>query len=423
MKNLKEIESNLRNTFKDLSKDELIDRIMNKELQDKAWAVLPKEFREEVKKEWKSVDNVERLTHDAFLRGKYSMLTSLFGEHNLTSDTETEEMLIISRKAAEEFYDKYFGKRLCEVNRSSMRYAINALFGGKCRVGEDDVIETKPKFKVGDKVKILSDGRTGTITSIKESPAPYFVIWDNIQGITGGYLTESDIELYTEEKKFLVGEKVIISDDPRIGKDFRGRIGTVAFINSTDQRTVDVGDGVFDCFHISHLEPYIEPKQENTLFSENVKNENNGNHIVENENKQPENDKKDLNLSVFVSPIEKQYHIMVAAEAMKGMLANTNIIMSCGDLEDNQEYITKHAVEYADALIKEINGEGGVLNGIIIDGKVYEAVSNGSRHCSDCDCYKDCYNEPLKYAGICMGFNSQNKVIFRFSKELTDKIK
>lgn len=299
---------------------------MNKELHDKVWAVLPQEFKEEVKALYAKARNI------------YDIYTSA----TCINNTESKAIDICNGKMQ----------------------VLRELFGALCLPDE-----------------------------------------------------------VANNQKFLVGEKVIISDDPRIGKDFRGRIGTVAFINSTDQRTVDVGNGVFDCFHISHLAPYIEPKQENTLFSENVKNENNGNHIVENENKQPENDKKDLNLSFFVSPTEKQYHIMVAAEAMKGMLANTNIIMSCGDLENSQEYITKHAVEYADALIKEINGKGDVLNGIIIDGKVYEAVSNGSRHCSDCDCYKECSNEPLKYAGICMGFNSQNKVIFRFSKELTDKIK
>lgn len=157
---------------------------MNKELQDKAWAVLPKEFREEVKKEWKSVDNVERFIHDAFLRGEYSMLTSLFGKHNLISG--------------------------------------------------------------------------------------------------------------------------------------------------------------------------IEPRQ----VSEKAQNENNGSHNIGNENKQPAVRiyRPNINLT---SPSDNQLCIMVAAEAMKGMLANTNIIMSCGDLEDNQEYITKHAVEYADALIKEINGKGG----------------------------------------------------------------
>lgn len=54
---------------------------------------------------------------------------------------------------------------------------------------------------------------------------------------------------------------------------------------------------------------------------------------------------------------ESKIRLQVATAAMKGILANTNIIMSCGCLEDNQEYITKHAVMYADALIEEINGK------------------------------------------------------------------
>lgn len=256
---------------------------MNKELQNKAWAVLPKEFREEVKKEWKFVDNVERLTHDAFLRGEYSILTSLFSKHNLTSNTEIEEMLIINRKAAEEFYDKYFGKRLCEVNSSSMRDAINTIFGGKCRVGEDDVIKTETKFKVGDKIRV---------TNIV--PQIYVGSVGVVKSFSNGFY---DVELLD-------------------------------------------GGGVMS--REEDLEPY-----DNALFSENAQNENNGNHNVGSENKQP------------TVKTDNQLRIMVAAEAMKGMLANTNIITSCGDLEDNQEYITKHAVEYADALIKEINGKGG----------------------------------------------------------------
>lgn len=98
----------------------------------------------------------------------------------------------------------------------------------------------------------------------------------------------------------------------------------------------------------------IEPRQ----GSEKAENENNGSHNIGNENKQPAVRiyRPNINLT---SPSDNQLRIMVAAEVMKGMLANTNIIMSCGDLENSQEYITKHTVEYADALIKEINGKGG----------------------------------------------------------------
>lgn len=49
--------------------------------------------------------------------------------------------------------------------------------------------------------------------------------------------------------------------------------------------------------------------------------------------------------------------LQVAAHAMQGMLSNPNIVMSCGCFEDNQEYITKYAVMYADALLAECGYE------------------------------------------------------------------
>lgn len=67
---------------------------MDKELIDRVWKYcLPKEFKEEVKKEWQTANNEERLPHDAFLRGCCSTMTLLFGEHNLTSDAEGEANL------------------------------------------------------------------------------------------------------------------------------------------------------------------------------------------------------------------------------------------------------------------------------------------------------------------------------------------
>lgn len=80
----------------------------------------------------------------------------------------------------------------------------------------------------------------------------------------------------------------------------------------------------------SDIEPYTELPQK-----ENAENEDGG-------------------TAYYMDP-----RLQVAATAMQGILSNPNIIMSCGCLEDNQEYITKHAVEYADALLAEINGKGG----------------------------------------------------------------
>lgn len=63
-------------------------------------------------------------------------------------------------------------------------------------------------------------------------------------------------------------------------------------------------------------------------------------------------------------PLEeyKKYNMIrqqAAIAAMQGMLSSPNIIMIFGGMEDNQEYITKHAVMYADALLAELNGKGG----------------------------------------------------------------
>lgn len=64
------------------------------------------------------------------------------------------------------------------------------------------------------------------------------------------------------------------------------------------------------------------------------------------------------------------------------------------------------------------------MNGVIIDGKVYEAVSKGSYRCGDCDLYNKCIDRPLRLDAFCVGLYGvcRGRIIFRFSKELTDKI-
>lgn len=321
---------------------------MNKELQDKAWAVLPKEFREEVRNMYDSVS----------AGGETAVvLRELFGKHNLTSDIYEEEILTVPRS---EIIDIYHDMMRAQEGYSAPQrraniFLLQQLFGKKCMPDESN---SETKFKVGDLVTVhLLNGEslTGNIYEVM-ADSSY-----DVRMVDGSMMHNVGCERISPyiEKKFFVGDKVLISDDPRIGKNFRGRIGTVVFICSSDKRIVDVGNGVVpECFHISHLAPYIEPKQ----GSESAQNENNGNHNVGSENKQPAVRiyRPNINLT---SPSDNQLRIMVAAEVMKGMLANTNVIMSCGDLEDNQEYITKHAVEYADTLIKEINGKGGNENG------------------------------------------------------------
>lgn len=66
--------------------------MINKNLRDKTWAVLPKEFKKEVKREFQSVNNEDMLPYGSFLKGCYSTMVLLFGKHNLTSDAEVEEL-------------------------------------------------------------------------------------------------------------------------------------------------------------------------------------------------------------------------------------------------------------------------------------------------------------------------------------------
>ena len=122
---------------------------MNKELQDKVWAVLPNEFREEVKKMYNDLLN-EHITPDIEdgVNNRMLILEEIFSYHNLTSDTE-----------------------------------------------ESTNVASKPKFKVGDRVKV-SNGIIGRIYGIGIlQPLEYFVLAKEAKG---GWYSESDIELYTE---------------------------------------------------------------------------------------------------------------------------------------------------------------------------------------------------------------------------------
>lgn len=64
---------------------------MRKELQDQAWAALPKEFKEVVKKYYKTVeksckfhDKLKNEEEYHLVLGKMVLLEDLFGFHNLT---------------------------------------------------------------------------------------------------------------------------------------------------------------------------------------------------------------------------------------------------------------------------------------------------------------------------------------------------
>ena len=110
---------------------------MTKELQNLAWSILPKEFKEEVKKylaTYKSAIN----THD-------NVINYIFGEHNLTSDVEGAEMLTCEKSIAQDMAKSAIhsiqihdfegntkaSQNMAAFNRG-IKFALDQLFGSKC---------------------------------------------------------------------------------------------------------------------------------------------------------------------------------------------------------------------------------------------------------------------------------------------------
>lgn len=181
---------------------------MNKELQDLAWSVLPKEFREEVKKLYREF---------AFTREGY--YKELFGRRNLISDAEEEEMLTVPRKKIQDFFmnfkrEKSDAKSVFDKISLGARISmLQELFGSKClpdnvdsskpNVDSLEPKQAEPKFKVGDEVKDISsphDGGIYKVDDIKKSSDGFIY---HIQGLIGkSNVKESDLEPYTEPTDF-----------------------------------------------------------------------------------------------------------------------------------------------------------------------------------------------------------------------------
>lgn len=111
---------------------------MDKEIQRIAWAVLPKEFKEEVKKDYFRL--AVKANRTQYERGVTTTYLNLFGRHNLISDAEEEnEVLTVPRSKVIELYRNYCAECDNEVEGSANRLSLGGrlavlmeLFGSKC---------------------------------------------------------------------------------------------------------------------------------------------------------------------------------------------------------------------------------------------------------------------------------------------------
>ena len=136
---------------------------MNKELIDRAWACLPREFKEKVKKKYArcvKIDEDDNSTLPAYAVksaiSRRALLEKLFGEHNLTSDAEGEETLICEKSKVQRAYNT--SREIVKAeNPDSLMYSIHtqimcvleSIFGSKCLPDE----EPKPAEHFGIIVK------------------------------------------------------------------------------------------------------------------------------------------------------------------------------------------------------------------------------------------------------------------------------
>ena len=121
---------------------------MKTEQQNEIWALLPKEFKEEVKKSYRYYSCMAKDQHDL---GSIHTFEAIFGVHNLTSDADGEEMLTANKKDVQEQYALQVAAlrkgNLSDMEvewRVKLKDMLYFLFGSKCLPDNVDSLSQNP---------------------------------------------------------------------------------------------------------------------------------------------------------------------------------------------------------------------------------------------------------------------------------------
>ena len=324
---------------------------MNKYLQDLAWSVLPKEFKEEVKKyyrtlheQYKDYDGLHLENAKAKVQERIVTLEYSFGIDNLTSDAEGEEMLTVSRKKVQEMFaankrskSAFAGTEIASESEQ-INHVLFSFFGSKClpdahednftskdELNEDNFGKSEPIYHIGQKVVYKKKGTIKIITGIDsvsdETGTSYYYDTKDVNGNNALQFHESELapcEESTEEPKFKVGQYALMK-----GK----KVEIVGYKSGylcpyrVHVLTENYGTDVME----SELEPYVEPIPPN---SGELKSQ----------------------------LVDSQLRLKIAAMAMQGLLASP---VDANMQSKSVDYITDASFEYADALISK-NKKGGL---------------------------------------------------------------
>lgn len=217
---------------------------MTKELQDHVWSILPKEFKLEVKKEYRKGYVCETLT----------MLITLFGRHNLTSDAEGEEMLTVEKGKVQFMFDGLDSTRVNDEYdrgyKAGKEFILHGLFGPKCL--PDNVESSEPN-----------------VDSLPQNPTENC---DNKSHISADCNKPA-------EPKFKVGDIAVVRgfNHPLLKQD--GAIVTIlSYHDKGDFYSCAIAPNVGIDVDAKYLEPYTEPVNEADKYFDNILKDSFRNH-------------------------------------------------------------------------------------------------------------------------------------------------
>ena len=227
---------------------------MTTEQQSLAWACLPKCERNKII----SAYACNKTSGKQYNMGYSDALRQLYGEHNLTSDTKLEEMLMVSRKEVIRIYKE---SNSSDDFNAGIRNCLEELFGDKClpdapntpNSGElkTQVTENKSKFSKGERVKIINVANSmmrdeiGIIEELPTAAAPLYKVRYDEENCT--LLEAKYLEPYTEENTEPMGDKTLNLCEQLAYQDLSGAYSPI-------YGEVKVTDIACDCLVITPIQ-------------------------------------------------------------------------------------------------------------------------------------------------------------------------
>lgn len=115
---------------------------MNKSQQDLAWTCLPKEVRNHILGDYEYYLNRYEAVKANTSKGAIDALEEIFGHHNLTSDIEPPEMMMVEKSKVTELERVALGLLDSDIEKPNdvilrlsrgIRFTLKILFGGQKR--------------------------------------------------------------------------------------------------------------------------------------------------------------------------------------------------------------------------------------------------------------------------------------------------